>query len=129
MIKDLQDAIKHAREKAEELRERAYSDFDSWTDRGKALATECLECAAEHDQLADLLEELKARREADRWIPVTERLPEEGNKAYLVTVDYGNGVIASCQRFFCNSGIGWNDDCVTAWKEMPEAYKESEETK
>ena len=88
MIKDLQDAIKHAREKAEELRERAYSDFDSWTDRGKALATECLECAAEHDQLADLLTELAERREADRWIPVSERLPNR-NGVYWAEFEGG----------------------------------------
>lgn len=65
-------------------------------------------------------------KEADRWIPVTERLPEEGNKAYLTTVDYGNGGIASCQRFFYNDEIGWNDDCVIAWKPLPKPY-ESEE--
>ena len=29
-----------------------------------------------YEQLALWLEELKARREADRWIPVSERLPE-----------------------------------------------------
>ena len=65
-------------------------------------------------------------KEADRWVPVSERLPEEGNKTYLTTVDYGNGLISSCQRFFYNDEIGWNDEAVIAWKPMPEAYKEND---
>lgn len=75
------------------------------------------------EQIAAWLEELAERREADRWIPVSERLPEEANQAYLTTVDYGNGVIASCQRFFFGEGIGWNDDCVIAWKPLPKPYE------
>ena len=58
------------------------------------------------------------------WIPVSERLPEQANQSYLVTVDYGDGLISSCQRFFFGEGIGWNDDCVTAWQPLPEPYKE-----
>lgn len=129
MIDNLTEAIAHAKEVAEEQKQKA----NKINNNGYGLEVEqlkeqsdCLECAKEHEQLVSWLTELQERREADRWIPVSERLPEEGNKAYLVTVDYGNGVIASCQRFFYNGGIGWNDDCVTAWKEMPEAYKESE---
>ena len=57
------------------------------------------------------------------WIPVSERLPEKGNQSYLVTVDYGKGIICSCQRFFFNDEIGWNDDCVIAWQPLPEPYK------
>lgn len=71
MIDNLTEAITHCREKAEELKDQAFSDFDSWTDEGKALATNCLECANEHKQLAEWLEELKARREQDKkgeWI-------------------------------------------------------------
>lgn len=59
----------------------------------------------------------------DRWIPVSERLPEQGNQSYLVTVDYGEGLVCSCQRFFFNEDIGWNDDCVIAWQSLPEPYK------
>lgn len=57
------------------------------------------------------------------WIPVSERLPEQGNQSYLVTVDYGNGLVCSCQRFFFNEDIGWNDDCVIAWQPLPEPYE------
>lgn len=61
----LDEAIKHCKEKAEELRE--YSDVlseTSTTPKGKEIS-DCLECAEEHEQLAEWLEELKARREVD----------------------------------------------------------------
>lgn len=61
------------------------------------------------------------------WIPVNERLPEQANQSYLVTVDYGYGLISSCQRFFFGDGIGWNDDCVIAWQPLPEPYKKGGE--
>ena len=63
-------------------------------------------------------------RPQGEWIPVSERLPEQANQSYLVTVDYGDGVVCSCQRFFFNEDIGWNDDCVIAWQPLPEPYKE-----
>ena len=61
-------------------------------------------------------------RPQGEWIPISERLPKQGNQSYLVTVDYGNGVVCSCQRFFFNEDIGWNDDCVIAWQPLPEPY-------
>ena len=82
-MKDLKAAIQHCKEKAAELRE--YSDVlseTSTTPKGKEIS-DCLECAEEHEQLAEWLKELKQRREADRWIPVSERLPEEYD-SYLV---------------------------------------------
>ena len=66
MIDNLEDAINHARKKAEELEDQAFSDFDNWTDEGKVLATNCLECAAEHKQLAIWLTQLKAVKDIVR---------------------------------------------------------------
>lgn len=63
-------------------------------------------------------------RPHDKWIPVSERLPEEANKSYIVTVKYGDDIVCSCQRFFFGEGIGWNDDCVVAWQPLPEPYKD-----
>ena len=59
----LDEAIKHAEEKAAELRE--YSDVlseTSTTPKGKEIS-DCLECAEEHEQLAEWLKELKRYRE------------------------------------------------------------------
>lgn len=59
----LDEAIKHCEEKAAELRE--YSDVLSETStipKGKEIS-DCLECAEEHEQLAEWLKELKALKE------------------------------------------------------------------
>lgn len=58
----IEQAIQHCHEKAEELKNKAYTDYDSWTDEGKRMATDCLECANEHEQLAEWLTELKELR-------------------------------------------------------------------
>lgn len=52
----LEKAIKHCYEKAEELRHKAY-DEGTAEDR-----INCLDCAEEHEQLAEWLEELKEWR-------------------------------------------------------------------
>ena len=53
----LDEAIKHAREKAEEQRKDACFTSVPWH------AKDCEKCAEEHEQLARWLEELKAYRE------------------------------------------------------------------
>ena len=61
-----------------------------------------------------------------RWIPVTERLPEVG-KFVLVTDPYLNDVDIMCKA----EDSGWEDryqnwssfECVSAWCELPEPYK------
>lgn len=55
----LDEAIKHARDKAEENRKGATYNFPTLSDYYDM----CLKCAEEHEQLADWLEELKAYRE------------------------------------------------------------------
>ena len=54
----LDEAIKHARDKANE--QKYYASFE----RGKHIQS-CKKCAEEHEQLADWLEELKKYREMD----------------------------------------------------------------
>lgn len=74
----LEEAIKHCHEKAEELKSTAKLGRGN-PNPYAPLPEECLKCAKEHEQLADWLEELKARREADqtKWIPIKTRpLPE-----------------------------------------------------
>ena len=65
MTFDIDEAIQHFKEKAEELRKDAdYLDAPYGMDT--SARTDCLECAKEHEQLAEWLTELKARREADK---------------------------------------------------------------
>ena len=77
---------------------------------------------------------IKALEQEPKWIPVSERLPEE-NGQYLVTVKNLTGYeqlynnVFECE-FFEKDWIfkGWKDNKVIAWMELPEPYKaESEE--
>lgn len=57
----LDEAIKHARDKAEENRKGATYNFPTLSDYYDM----CLKCAEEHEQLVEWLEELKDRRETN----------------------------------------------------------------
>ena len=72
----LDEAIKHAEEIAEKC------EFD--TDWGignhfidRSGVADIIKCAEEHRQLAEWLKELKQLREQTKWIPVSEKLPED----------------------------------------------------
>ena len=57
-----------------------------------------------------------------RWIPVSERFPEEAGR-YLTTCDFNtSGRYVSIQVW----DDGWGDcgDCVVAWMALPEPYRE-----
>ena len=81
---------------------------------------------------------IEALQEPERkWIPVSERLPEDGCRV-LVTVngkhnnitfvnaleiaEYGN-----TEGWIIEGYLDWLDPDVTAWMPLPEPYKESEE--
>ena len=130
----LDEAIAHAKEKAEEQRKQGSICCDSLEDL--IIAEKCLECAKEHEQLAEWLTELKARREADRWIPVSERLPDKKGE-YLCTLHYA----IPPYHIFCPEKDVYVDkvdvqhfdgtaftSTVVAWypKPLPEPYKENE---
>lgn len=64
---ELEEAIKHAHEKAKELSDKAY-EAEDMTD---AERYDCNECAWEHEQIAHWLEELRQLRkdaEPNAWI-------------------------------------------------------------
>ena len=76
-------------------------------------------------------EALKLGAEAlgQRWIPVTERLPEKRG-TYLVTVNDGGIRVAIAQWWYdVNNGKGYFvcDDCyaedIVAWMPLPESYR------
>ena len=116
----LDGAIQHCKEKAKELSDKAYAEVNKTMTEDEAY--ECNECAREHEQLAEWLTELKARREADRWIPVSERLPEKNGK-YLVDVGWKIDI-----DVFDTDGTEFigGGNSVIAWKLLPEPYKEND---
>ena len=129
----LDEAIEHAKEKAKELYDEAMFVHANPNDEK---LDACIECASEHEQLAEWLTELKARREADRWIPVSERLPEREGE-YLCTLHYA----IPPYHIFCPEKDVYVDkvdvqhfdgtaftSTVVAWypKPLPEPYKEND---
>ena len=115
-------ALKEEFAKHEDRKGYLIGDWENIIDNAPPVEQECYITGAQWDEF---MKEHK-RPQGERWIPVSERLPEEANQAYLVTVDYGDGVVCSCQRFFFGEGIGWNDNYVTAWQPLPKPYKEAE---
>jgi hypothetical protein len=87
-------------------------------------------------QIQGMKTEESEQQEACRWIPVTERLPEE--KEDYITHDYVDYQvtmkISKTERVrCCKFGDGhWRhgaiimDEFITAWREQPEPYKEEQ---
>ena len=71
-----------------------------------------------------LLTDLKQDEKENGWIPVSERLPEDGT--YITTLD--GELVGQEEPFTGMCGIEngkWDDeDCVIAWMPLPEPYKE-----
>lgn len=66
---------------------------------------------------------LKELRKARKWIPVEERLPEDGT--YLCTLE---GELCGIEEPFTGmcgieNGIWDEPDCVVAWQPLPEPYR------
>lgn len=129
----LTEAINHAREVAKDHRE-----ICTTTDIGCDKFSKCIKCAEEHEQLAEWLEELKKRREAEPsrngWIPVCERLPK--SEGYVL-VSFENFTIPDIARYEVDengSGAFYPGDedksyisfglFVNAWMPLPELYRE-----
>ena len=127
MTFDIDMAIQHCQEKAKELRAEADSLNDCKSDYFNNQKSDCMECANEHEQLAEWLEELKARREADRWIPVSERLPD--NDDFVLVCDNLEMFVAwfSEEHGWCSFDGNFDENTpIIAWKPLPEPYKEND---
>ena len=151
----LEQAINHCNEKTEELKKQGLIRCDSLEDTIRA--EDCLECAAEHEQLAKWLTELAERREADRWIPVSERTPDDlepvnitwinhepepyykeiKDKPFTATGIYFNGQwywwSTFCADILAEYSFNYGDIIdrsieVTHWKPLPEPCGESEDS-
>lgn len=127
---DLDIAIKYYSNLADDCRRKASPERYDYMD--------LKDLAAEHEQLADWLNELKILREKvrtllekDKWIQVSERLPEEETDVLICNV---NGDIAISRGSMSTESTGswiwytsgWRFGKVTAWRPLPEPYKEEE---
>lgn len=135
----LDEAIKHCHEKAREL--KADTELFKRVKATSEKIKDCEECANEHEQLAEWLTELKERREADKWIPVSERLPEEKlfnpsgsdfgfdfEEVLCTTIwgdvrayKFGKPMGHDKPHFWLGGGI--MDEYVIAWQYKPEPYQ------
>ena len=148
----LDEAIKHCHERAEENKKKADDWYASGYSFAQAEGNDGLECAKELEQLAEWLTELKERREADKWIPVSERTPDDlepvnitwinheptpsykeiKDKPFTATGVYFNGQwywwSTTCEDILAAFSHNYDDLIdkdieVTAWKPLPEEYK------
>lgn len=102
------------------------------------VAIQCFLCADEHRQLAEWLKELKQLREQvsssenpNRWIPVSERYPEDGQHILFSTKTgcvfegkYSADTSAHNWLSYKDDTYAWNN-VVTAWMPLPKPYKAS----
>ena len=75
--------------------------------------------------MSDVESELKKLPSAQRWIPVSERLPEKDGY-YLVSgrwVDGGEKVVTDCE-YHVHDGFYFMFMDVIAWQPLPEPYQE-----
>lgn len=66
-----------------------------------------------------MAKELQQRREAERWIPVTERLPEKYDYYYLVVAISRIAGTHVCRALFTNYGWESYDYQITHWRPLP----------
>jgi len=78
----------------------------------------------EYEGYLDLAISVLEKQEEDRWIPVTDRLPEEDGR-YLITEKTDGTKVQ--EGYFCRTRDGepyWGYLHVTAWRPLPEPYTE-----
>lgn len=111
----------------EDLRKWAMDNFSSRDDRFEYMLA----------GVEKALEIIEAQPQVCGWIPVTERLPEEGY-GVLATVNgkHNNTTFIdaleiaeydSDEGWIIEGYLDWINPDVTAWQPLPEPYKESEE--
>lgn len=77
------------------------------------------------DIVNTLLADLEQDKKENGWIPVSERLPED-DTTVLVSCKTSRGTTFVRTGYCINSSWYLNCEGVTAWRPLPEPYKEDE---
>lgn len=92
----------------------------------------------ENDARKEVIDVLKVALEAlekTRWIPCSERMPEDGQYVLASTTDFGALAMIYTEPYCWNEvsgeedyyGYGCSSEFVKAWMPLPEPYKECED--
>ena len=110
-------------------------DADNLKQRAQKVATEAwkmnLTARVETilNQFIDWIDEADTVEQEQRWIPCSERLPEE-NEGVLTQAQFkDDGKMAVSSRVDFNYWTGWGtrEINIVAWMPMPEPYKENQD--
>lgn len=139
----LDEAIKHAEEVAD-ICEYEANTYDINDPYERQVGEEEGKCASKHRQLAEWLKDYKRLLEQEiKWIPVSERLPEIGEKVFLTIRMHHDHSLATVKGALKEKGVwgivdeiifiyelAFYDYDVIAWMpqfERPEPYREESE--
>lgn len=84
--------------------------------------------ATRYHALSWAIQAINEKQRTGRWIPVTERLPKDGDEVLItawkdtVFISWRSDGIWTCDSFFFDDSTE-----VSAWMPLPEPYKEVEE--
>jgi hypothetical protein len=133
----LDEAIKHAEEvaKKQENNAKNYPRPDKSVKGSGKKYNAYLKCAEEHRQLAEWLKELKQLKEQvsnsdkpNKWIPVSERLPEDKTAVLVWCPQYKNIYCAYLEKeqwWIFGAFVQIVPNEVVAWMPLPEPYNAS----
>lgn len=121
----IDDAIRFCKIESERMKNQRGSEFIQ--------ELQLAESSKRFGQMTEWLTELKQLREQTRWIPVSERLPEDEQEILFSTKTGRVQIGKYHDDDSANQWYSYRDKCrawnnvVTAWMPLPEPYAESEE--
>ena len=95
-------------------------ELERWNDKPREVQDEDI---ANFNRDIEYLKDIICKHMNDGWIPVDDRLPEDGT--YLCTLD---GELCGIEEPFTGmcgieNGIWDEPDCVIAWRPLPDPYR------